>query len=204
MDIAGLLFLWCVDLAVPGLEMFCIIVMSLRSRVFALGGATGAACATAATKLLAMQGVILWLDYLPSALMWMRRCSAAVFLFFAVFFMMQSRRVKGGIPSLKVFVRGKPTLVKGMLWGSVIATINPSDILGTLAMIGCFVDKGMPMVLCFQVVIFMAVTCFLWSLFLIFVVSKRTEFFLRADVQRYTFFCGSCVFFCYAVFAAIE
>lgn len=180
------------------------ILMSLRSRRLALGGALGAAVATGGTKLLAMHGVLLWLDCLPSTLVWMRRCSAIIFLFFSIFFLTQARKVKGGIPSLKFFVRGSPTFTKGVLWGGLVAIVNPSDIIGTLAMIGCFAEKGMSMMTCVKVVAFMAVTSFLWALFLIFVVSTRTDFFLRASVQRYTFLCGSCVFFWYAVVAAMD
>lgn len=204
MDVGALMFLWCVDLAVPGLEMFSIIIMSMRSRAFAFGGACGAAVSTATMKMLVMSMMVEGVNNFPVLLLWLRRCSAFAFLFFSIFLFVQARNARDGVPEVKFFFHGPTTFLRGVMWGALVAVVNPSDIVATLAMLGCFAERGMSMSLCVQLVAFMAGTAFLWCLFLIFVVRAHSRFFLQKRVQRTAFISGACVFFVYAIRAAME
>ena len=175
------------------------IVMSMRRRLFAIGGAVGAAISTGVTKFFALKGVILWLDYLPNILVWLRRCSAVVFLAFALFLGYRAWCVKEGSLQTNLFSWDRLTFWRGWLVGFCVSVVNPSGIMGTIAMVGSFAERGMALAVCLKLVAFMMITELFWSCFLIFFVSQRMDFFLRKKVQLVAFLLGSLTFFFYAL-----
>jgi len=175
------------------------LTMGVMSRRLALGGACGVSVSSACVKLLALWGIMRGVDSVPEACYWLKKLSAAIFLLTSMLLFYQAWVVRDGVPTLRVLKRYHPTFVHGVCVGLIVAIINPSDIMGTIAMLGVFVQQGISVKVCVHAIIALSFINFFWALFLGMVAHRHVAFFSRATVKRYALLLGGVVFLIYAV-----